>query len=72
MEEGAGGGGGGGVVRGSGKGVQNLMGLYTSHNGWDHYGSWLVILRNQNQTLNQYEYQQLSLSVLLLILPLSN
>ena len=52
MEEGAGGGGGvGWVVSGSGKGVQNLMGLYTSHNGWDHYGSWLVILRNQNQTL---------------------
>ena len=71
MDEGAGGGG-GWLVSGSGKGVQNLMGLYTSHNGWDHYGSWLVILRNQNQTLNQYEYQQLSLSVLLLILPLSN
>ena len=39
------------LVSGSGKGVQNLMGLYKSHNGWDHYGSWLVVLRNQNQTL---------------------
>ena len=46
------------VVSGSGKGVQNLMGLL----------DWEIKIKH----FYQYQYQQLSLSVLLFILPLYN
>ena len=46
------------VVSGSGKGMENLMGLWY----------WEIKI----QHFYQYEYQQLSLSVLLIILPLNS